>query len=26
LEKTVNGLFKVNPVLLAKLKQIISPN
>jgi tripartite-type tricarboxylate transporter receptor subunit TctC len=26
LEKTVNGLFKVNPVLLGKLKQIISPN
>jgi tripartite-type tricarboxylate transporter receptor subunit TctC len=25
LEKTVNSLFKVNPALLAKLKQIISP-
>ena len=26
LEKTVHSLFKVNPVLLGKLKQIISPN
>jgi tripartite-type tricarboxylate transporter receptor subunit TctC len=26
LEKTVHGLIKTNPSLLAKLKQIISPN